>query len=314
MTAAEGVTFAVPLYNKAPYVRATLESIAAQEGDFAREIVDDDDGSTDGGVKVVDQWKHGCCDVRLIRQANQGLTRTTNRLIAMARYRFIKLVDADDILHPAATSMFLDAFRMFPDTSLIFCNRVDFAHHISFHIPLPTSQKMEYDLICNPMSGLIIRNDFGFCTIQMMFPTSLAHRVGGCDERMPEMQDYSLALRLATLGPFVRIKANLAGRRVGVQGALTSRLREREFLSMPVRLFGYFLQDFPDVPVAVRRRAARRAAGRAWRWCHRHGGAGLLSWWSVRRLWSFLPPRDTGAFLLRSAEAIEAVGAADEST
>ena len=48
MAAADlGVSFVVPVYNKAPYLPAVLAAIHAQRGDFRRHYVFIDDGSTD---------------------------------------------------------------------------------------------------------------------------------------------------------------------------------------------------------------------------------------------------------------------------
>ncbi len=87
------VSVVIPLYNKAPYVRRSLDSVLGQTcGDF--EVIVVDDGSTDGGADVV----RACPDprVRLITQPNAGPGPARNRGIAEARGEYLAFLDADD--------------------------------------------------------------------------------------------------------------------------------------------------------------------------------------------------------------------------
>jgi glycosyltransferase involved in cell wall biosynthesis len=96
------VSVVIPLYNKAPWVRASLDSIARQtEPDFEAIVVDD--GSTDEGADIVGRYPDR--RFRLVRQPNAGPGAARNRGIAEARSGVLAFLDADDEWLPG----FLDA-------------------------------------------------------------------------------------------------------------------------------------------------------------------------------------------------------------
>ena len=87
------ISVVVPLYNKAPYVRRTLDSIARQTfTDF--EVIVVDDGSTDEGPEIVRSFADQ--RMRLVTQTNLGPGAARNRAIEEARGDLIAFLDADD--------------------------------------------------------------------------------------------------------------------------------------------------------------------------------------------------------------------------
>lgn len=88
----ESVGVVIPAYNAADHIRRALDSVLGQTR-AADEIVVVDDGSTDETARIVQQYSD---KVRLIRQANAGVSAARNTGIKAASSEFIALLDADD--------------------------------------------------------------------------------------------------------------------------------------------------------------------------------------------------------------------------
>lgn len=109
-------TVVIPLYNKAPYIRAAIESVLAQTlSNF--EIIVIDDGSTDGGGDIVAAIPDP--RVRLTRQANAGVSAARNRGIELARGEWVTFLDADDWQHPRYLATQWETITTYPHIDIV---------------------------------------------------------------------------------------------------------------------------------------------------------------------------------------------------
>lgn len=89
------LSFIVPVYNVAPYVRMSVASLLSQDyRDY--EIILVDDGSTDSCPKICDEYERMFGNIRVIHQKNAGLSAARNTGIAVAKGEYICFVDSDD--------------------------------------------------------------------------------------------------------------------------------------------------------------------------------------------------------------------------
>ncbi len=99
------LSFIVPVYNTAPYLRRCLDSILSQTGaDF--EILAVDDGSTDESPEILKEYSasHPQLFFHLTKK-NGGLSDARNFGLAKARGKYVAFVDSDDYLHPDFLSL-----------------------------------------------------------------------------------------------------------------------------------------------------------------------------------------------------------------
>ncbi len=98
------LSFIVPIYNVAPYLRKCVDSLLAQDYDNY-EIILVDDGSTDDSWSIIQEYItrfRGLEDERIrgIHQENGGLSAARNTGIAAARGEYLCFVDSDDYWEP----------------------------------------------------------------------------------------------------------------------------------------------------------------------------------------------------------------------
>jgi glycosyltransferase involved in cell wall biosynthesis len=106
------ISVVIPLYNKAPHIEHTLQSVLTQTF-LPDEIIVVDDGSTDGGGEIVSAL--GDPRIRLIRQENQGVSAARNRGIQEARGELIAFLDADDTWKPPFLQEILQLRQRYPE-------------------------------------------------------------------------------------------------------------------------------------------------------------------------------------------------------
>ncbi len=101
------LSICVPTFNRKDYLKQTLNSIYAQTYK-GYEVIVVDDGSTDGTEEMIKTADYA---VRYYWQENRGEAVSRNRLIELARGRFITFLDSDDLLMPDAIERMMNVME-----------------------------------------------------------------------------------------------------------------------------------------------------------------------------------------------------------
>jgi glycosyltransferase involved in cell wall biosynthesis len=185
MSVASEITAIIPLYNKATHVREALASIAAQTFP-PREIIVIDDGSTDGGDRLVEAM--ALPGLRLVRQPNAGPGAARNAGIAAATTRFVAFLDADDLWRPQHLDRLAALAIRFPEADL-FANRFVTSSHGGGDVA-PAQDRLIADYAAAWLDGLIV------FTSAVMVRREAALRVGGFSTAANRGEDLALWLKL----------------------------------------------------------------------------------------------------------------------
>jgi glycosyltransferase involved in cell wall biosynthesis len=109
------ISVVIPSYNKAAYLGATLESIAAQDYP-SLEIIIQDGGSTDGSVDIIRRFADAHPGtVRWVSAPDGGQLDAINQGLAKATGDIVAEIDSDDLYRPGAFRRVADFFRAHPD-------------------------------------------------------------------------------------------------------------------------------------------------------------------------------------------------------
>ena len=93
------VSVIIPVYNAEIYLRQCLDTIINQTLREI-EIICVDDGSTDGSLRILEEYVSTDNRIKLIRQENSGAGAARNRGLEVARGEYLSFLDSDDFFEP----------------------------------------------------------------------------------------------------------------------------------------------------------------------------------------------------------------------
>ena len=276
------VSFIVPVYNKSIYLKYVVDSLKKQSGDFDREFIFIDDGSTDSSYLTLKNLSKNLKNSKIIRQKNKGSANATNIGIQKAKMKYLKFLDADDLILSESTSSLLRILEK--DSNLVLAFGLQRKVNCLKNVQL--FEKFDYDdysIIKAPIKNAM-RNSM-FNPSQFLVRTNLCKRVGGCDERIKFSQEYSLTLKLSMLGNFARLNYPIAILPFNAPGQISEKKNNQIYrVSKALELF---IDDNPQLDLKLKLYAQRRLTARSWRFAKRFKSANFFSIWFVLYLKGF---------------------------
>lgn len=111
------ITIAIPFYNAEKYLEDAIRSVFAQTyKDW--ELILMDDGSTDTSLKIANSVKDA--RVRVYSDGkNKRLAARLNEIAALAKYKYIARMDADDLIFPNRIETQMRYFEKNPDLDIV---------------------------------------------------------------------------------------------------------------------------------------------------------------------------------------------------
>jgi GT2 family glycosyltransferase len=189
----------IPTHNCAGYLRATLQSVLAQDpGPAHMQIEVVDDYSThDDPAAVVEEL--GPDRVGFFRQRrNVGHVANFNTCLRRARGHLVHLLHGDDMVRPGFYRAFEQVFECRPDVGAVFCNQV---------IVDEQGRVVHRSTPVDPVSGVLDRWLERIAEGQRLQTPSIAVRrsvyekLGGFDARLSYCEDWEMWVRIAAHFP-----------------------------------------------------------------------------------------------------------------
>ncbi len=204
----------IPLYNKEREIAATLASVLAQTRQ-PQEIIVVDDGSTDRSAAIV----AACASplIRLVRQANAGVSVARNRGAELAEAPYVAFLDGDDRWQPNYLERMAALIAAWPGCGA-YCAAFDIESNgricPSRH---PDREGIVKDFFRQAMTGYICQPS------ATVIPRTVLLATGGFPAGMKLGEDLHLWIRLATdypicftPEPLVRYNRTASNRSTGI--------------------------------------------------------------------------------------------------
>jgi glycosyltransferase involved in cell wall biosynthesis len=176
------------------YLKEAVESILAQSL-FDWELIAIDDGSSDGSLRILEEFQRSDARIKVFKKPKIGLTKCLNFGIGLSKSEFVARMDADDISHPmrfAAQVQYLD------EHPSVVAVGTQVRYISSSGVPLFVRRM--------PIKSVEIErchlSEWGGFLVHpsVMMRMSAVSTAGGYDETFICAQDYDLWFRLARIG------------------------------------------------------------------------------------------------------------------
>ena len=198
------ISIVVPLFNKEKSVGRCLASILRQTHP-ASEIIIVNDGSTDNSRQAVQLIQDP--RIRLLDQANGGVSTARNLGLAQATHEYVALLDADDEWAPVFLEKMVFLIEQFPTAGLYYAGYTGSQNKRKV-VPSPIAKL--------PLGHAGIIDIFkynlgqGPCSSSTVLRKSFLEKAGGFDPLLVKGEDTDLWIRFALAGPVAYYNLPLA--------------------------------------------------------------------------------------------------------
>ena len=207
------VTVILPTWNRAKWLKTSVESVLSQTfQDF--ELIVVDDASTDSTVEILESYSGKIRSIFL--SENLGVSAARNTAIAQSDSKWIAFLDSDDYWHSEKLEKQIKQTRLCPEYQIHFTDEIWIRNGIRVN-PKNKHRKRE---------GWIFKPSLALCLMApstVMLQRELLERHGMFDDALPVCEDYDLWLRLTAYHPVVLLNEKLMTRHGGHSDQLSRK-------------------------------------------------------------------------------------------
>ena len=120
------ISILVPCYNQGIYLKETIQSALASSY-RPLEILIINDGSTDHSLEIAKELETQHPEVRVLDQANAGVTKARNAGIAAAQGEYILPLDGDDLISATYIEQGMAILTARPEVKVVYCQAEKFS-------------------------------------------------------------------------------------------------------------------------------------------------------------------------------------------
>ena len=186
------ISVMTPCYNAGSLI-TELEQSLLEQGTNALEWVIVDDGSASNTLRYLEEIeRRASLPIKLIRTTNLGPSHARNLGFNSSRGRWVKFVDADDLLDPMHLSKQFEIAQTVP-TAIIF-SPTHSLYDSGSGKRIERFEGMNIEDRSDPFRDCLFQS--AFCHSSALYPRFLLDSVGGYDETLSSDEDGDFVLRL----------------------------------------------------------------------------------------------------------------------
>lgn len=196
------VSIIIPVYNRALYIEEALNS-ALLDSFPNKELVILDDGSTDNGKQVIEQWianNGNRIPVVFKSRPNKGFIKSLNELVRMSSGQYIVLLDSDDYLINGGIEKRYEYLKQNPSKMMVFadCLLIDSDGKVTDQSALSAIGNVKKEELVDDASIQKFAVLNGFTTGSTTMVNRRIYDVIGPYDETLHSQDYVYNLRVAS--------------------------------------------------------------------------------------------------------------------
>ena len=208
------VTVILPTWNRAKWLKKSVESVLSQTfQDF--ELIVVDDASIDSTEEVLESYSGKIRTIFLPK--NLGVSAARNTAIMQSDSKWIAFLDSDDFWHTEKLEKQIKQTKLFPEYKIHFTDEIWIRNGIRVN---PKNKHMKKE-------GWIFKPSLALCLMApstVMLRRVLLERHGMFDEDLPVCEDYDLWLRLTAYNPVLLLNEKLMTRHGGHSDQLSKKI------------------------------------------------------------------------------------------
>lgn len=220
------VSVVIPTYNRAHYLKVTIDNVLQQTyRDF--EVIVIDDGSTDDTPEALASYGD---KIRAIRKANAGPAAARNTGIMDACGELIAFLDDDDLWDPRKLDVYVTAFDQHPEVGAVYGNYQFIDGDGRIVAPLEIEAESHFGKMPSGQVYYEFLSSFYGVPATMMVRRECFARAGLFDPHCDSVEDWDMWIRIARDCKFLHIQEPLAYYRCQPNSVSTNNATTREAL------------------------------------------------------------------------------------
>lgn len=288
MTAIPETSVIIPTWNRRDLVARAIDSVLAQTRPV-EEVIVVDDGSSDGTSEYLAR-RYGE-RITCVRQDNAGVSAARNRGLALARGRYLALLDSDDEWLPDKTARQVRYLEDNPEIGMVLCNVLRVSPDGSLIDVFDRRKQIPID---GPALGSVL-GDPALAPVSLLMRREVYEDVGGFDEGLRTAEDLDFHLRIAARWPIGVVAEPLARALRGHDGLSALASTEDDYIRVMERAAKAAIGSVPEAVLNSALATAYVKNAEAFIWRNRYADG----WRLACKAWALDPPAPLRHWLLR---------------